>query len=167
VLGVMGSITGKNLLGEHLEDLSQGPNVRTHCHSTRMILRHCLVRNSLKSIFREERIRNMRVLDVMGSITGKNSLVEHLEDLSHDPNVHTHCHRERMISGFCRVRNSLKSIFIEKRIGNMRVSDVMGSFTFKHVEDEQLEVLPAITANDKVHLTPTGYKALALGLVKS
>ncbi len=41
MLGVMGSITGKNLLGEHLEDLSQGPNVRTHCHSARMILRHC------------------------------------------------------------------------------------------------------------------------------
>jgi hypothetical protein len=85
--------------------------------SERLISEHCRVRNSLKSILREERIGNMRLPEVVGSITGKNYLGEHLEDLNHDPNVHTHCHSERMISGYCRVRNSLKSILREGGYG--------------------------------------------------
>ncbi len=67
----MGSITGKNYLGEHLEDLSHGPVVHTQGHRERIISDPCRVRKSLKSILREERIWNIRVLDVMGSITGK------------------------------------------------------------------------------------------------
>jgi hypothetical protein len=74
-----------------------------------LISGHCRVQNNLKSILRGERIKNMKVLDVIGSITGKNSLGEHLEDLSHDPNVHTQGHSERIISDHYRVRNSLKA----------------------------------------------------------
>jgi hypothetical protein len=88
-------------------------NVHTQGHSERIISDPCRVRKSLKSILREERTGNMRVLDVMGSITGKKYkkyLGEHLEDLSHGPVVHTQGHSERMISDHYRVRNSLKSI---------------------------------------------------------
>jgi hypothetical protein len=45
--------------------------VHTQGHSERIISDHYRVRNSMNNILREERIWNMIVLDVMGSITGK------------------------------------------------------------------------------------------------
>ncbi len=50
-------------------------------HGEKMLGEHCRIRNHLKSILLKDGIRNMRVLDTLGSLTHKNTVAEQLTSL--------------------------------------------------------------------------------------
>ena len=87
-------------------------------------------------------------------------------DLSHGPNIRSQGHAEKMVSEFVRVRQNIKSVLIRSQVQNMRVLDSLGALTGKSTVAEQTPELRKVTARDNVHLTPAGYKALALGIFK-
>jgi len=87
-------------------------------------------------------------------------------DLGHGPNIRSQGHSEKMVSELVRVRQNIKSVLIRTQVQNMRVLDSLGALTGKTTLSEQVSELRKVTARDNVHLTPAGYKALALGVYK-
>jgi hypothetical protein len=66
-----------------------------------------------------------------------------------------------MVREHCRIRNNLKSILLKDGVRNMRVLDTLGTLTSNSTVSEQLAALKPLVESDNVHLTATGYKALA------
>ncbi len=67
----------------------------------------------------------------------------------------------------CRIRNSLKGILAKEGLPNTRaLEDTLGAITSKNTVASHLEVLKSITAKDNVHLTPSGYRSLAEGILR-
>jgi len=75
-------------------------------------------------------------------------------------------HAEKTLSEFFRVRQNIKNVLIRSQVQNMRVLDSLGTLTGKTAVADQVSELRKVTARDNVHLTPAGYKALALGVYK-
>jgi hypothetical protein len=48
-------------------------------HGEKMLGEHCRIRNNLKSILLKDGIRNMRILDTLGTLTHKSTVAEQLE----------------------------------------------------------------------------------------
>ena len=69
------------LFGSCCLDLAHGSNIRMGGHGEKMLGEHCRIRNHLKSILLKDGIRNMRVLDTLGSLTHKNTVAEQLTSL--------------------------------------------------------------------------------------
>ncbi len=69
------------LFGSCCPDLSHGSNIRMGGHGEKMLGEHCRIRNNLKSILLKDGIRNMRVLDTLGSLTHKSTVAEQLTSL--------------------------------------------------------------------------------------
>ena len=67
------------LFGSCCIDLAHGANIRMGGHGEKMLGEHCRIRNHLKSILLKDGIRNMRVLDTLGSLTHKNTVAHVLE----------------------------------------------------------------------------------------
>jgi hypothetical protein len=59
------------IFGSCCLDLAHGPNVRMGGHGERMIGEHCRIRQELKNILLKDGIRNMRVLDTLGTLTSR------------------------------------------------------------------------------------------------
>ncbi len=87
-------------------------------------------------------------------------------DLSHGSNITMGGHSEKMLGEHCSIRNSLKGILAKEGLPNTRVLDTLGAITGKNSVASQLEVLKSITAKDNVHLTPSGYRSLAEGVLR-
>ncbi len=87
-------------------------------------------------------------------------------DLAHGTNIRMGGHGEKMLGEHCRIRNDLKSTLLKDGVRNMRVSDTLGTLTFKSTVAEQLTALRPLVAKDNVHLTAPGYKALAEGIFR-
>jgi hypothetical protein len=87
-------------------------------------------------------------------------------DLAHGTNIRMGGHGEKMLGEHCRIRNDLKSTLLKDGIRNMRVLDTLGSLTSKSTVAEQLAALRPLVAKDNVHLTTSGYKALAEAIFK-
>jgi hypothetical protein len=75
-------------------------------------------------------------------------------------------HGERMVGEHCRIQSNLKSFLMKNGVCNMRVLDTLGTLTSKSTVSEQMDALRPLAARDNVHLTATGYKALAEGIYK-
>jgi hypothetical protein len=69
------------LFGSCCPDLAHGSNIRMGGHSEKMLGEHCRIRNNLKSILLKDGIRNMRVLDTLGTLTHKSTVAEQLTSL--------------------------------------------------------------------------------------
>jgi hypothetical protein len=67
--------------GSCCKELDHGPNIRSSGHGERMLGEHCRIRNTLKESLIRGGVQNMRVLDTLGSITGKNTLPSQLDSL--------------------------------------------------------------------------------------
>jgi hypothetical protein len=66
------------LFGSCCPDLAHGSNIRMGGHGEKMLGEHCRIRNNLKSILLKDGIRNMRVLDTLGTLTHKSTVAEQL-----------------------------------------------------------------------------------------
>ncbi len=71
----------RNLFGGCCLDLAHGPNIRMGGHGEKMVGEHCHIRNNLKSILLKGGVRNMRVLDTLGTLTSQNTVAEQLAAL--------------------------------------------------------------------------------------
>ncbi len=69
------------LFGSCCLDLTHGSNIRMGGHGEKMVGEHCRIRNNLKSILLKNGIRNMRVLDTLGTLTHKSTVAEQLTAL--------------------------------------------------------------------------------------
>jgi hypothetical protein len=69
------------LFGSCCLDLANGPNIRMGRHGEKMVAKHCHIRNNLNSILLKDGVRNMRVLDTLGTFTSKNTVTEQLAAL--------------------------------------------------------------------------------------
>jgi hypothetical protein len=57
---------------------SHGTNIRMGGHGEKMLGEHCRIRNEIKSTLLKDGIRNMRVMDTLGSLTSKSTIAEQL-----------------------------------------------------------------------------------------
>jgi hypothetical protein len=55
-----------------------GPKHHIGGHGENMVGEHYRIRNNLKSILLNDGVRNMRVLDTLGTLTSKNTVSEQL-----------------------------------------------------------------------------------------
>ncbi len=69
------------LFGSCCLNLAHGSNIRMGGHGEKMVGEHCRIRNNLKSILLKDGIRNMRVLDTLGTLTSKSTVAEQLTAL--------------------------------------------------------------------------------------
>ena len=69
------------LFGSCCLDLAHGSNILMGGHGEKMVGEHCRIRNNLKSILLKDGIRNMRVLDTLGTLTSKSTVAEQLTAL--------------------------------------------------------------------------------------
>ncbi len=66
------------LFGSCCPVLARGPNIHTGGHGEKMVGEHYCIHNNLKSIILNDGVRNMRVLDTLGTLTSKNTVSEQL-----------------------------------------------------------------------------------------
>jgi hypothetical protein len=64
------------LFGSCCLDLAHGPNIRMRGHGEKMVGEHCRIRNNPKSILLKDGVRNMRVLDTLGTLTSNSTVSE-------------------------------------------------------------------------------------------
>ena len=69
------------IFGGCCNELSHCPNVRSSEHAQIMLSEHCRIRHTMKSTLIAEKVANMRVLDILGSLTNRSTLADQLEPL--------------------------------------------------------------------------------------
>ncbi len=69
------------LFGSCCHDLAHGRNIRMGGHGEKMSGEHCRIRNNLKGILLKDGVRNMRVLNTLGTLTAQNTISEQLAAL--------------------------------------------------------------------------------------
>jgi len=62
-------------------DLGHGQNIRSQGHAEKMVTEFVRVRQNIKSVLVRSQVQNMRVLDSLGALTGKNTVAEQVTEL--------------------------------------------------------------------------------------